>query len=123
MALTERGLSTQALFLHPKAERNAELWSYLPLPGWISPSEALPGTEVFLEANLDENGDAKVPLLVTRQAGAGKVLYAGFDGTWRWTFSLCSGYRRVQEIAKRSTRPFDGLVSAIVRRLQYLDQK
>ena len=92
MALTERGLSTQALFLHPKAERNAELWSYLPLPGWISPSEALPGTEVFLEANLDEKGNAKVPLLVTRQAGAGKVLYAGFDGTWRWRLEVADEY-------------------------------
>ena len=92
MALTERGLATQALFLHPKAERNAELWSYLPLPGWVSPSQALPGTEVFLEAKLDAKGEDKVPLLVARQAGAGKVLYAGFDGTWRWRLEVADEY-------------------------------
>ncbi|MEC8779079.1 MAG: hypothetical protein VXX28_08595, partial [Verrucomicrobiota bacterium] len=92
MTLTERGLATQALFLHPKAERNDELWSYLPLPGWVSPSQALPGTEVFLEAKLDAKGEDKVPLLVTRQAGAGKVLYAGFDGTWRWRLEVADEY-------------------------------
>ena len=94
LRLTERGLSTPALFLHPSAERNAELWGYVPKPGWVAPTEALPGTDVYLEATLDEKGEEAVPLLVSRTVGAGKVLYAGFDGTWRWRFEVADKYHQ-----------------------------
>ena len=85
LRLTDRGQSETALFLDPSSKRNAELWGYLPAPGWVAPTEALPGTEVFLEANIDKEKHSveSVPLLVSRTAGAGKILYAGFDGTWR----------------------------------------
>jgi hypothetical protein len=94
--LTERGESTTALFLNPSPERNTELWGYLPVPGWVAPTEALPGTEVFLEAIVDEEkyGTKAVPLLVTRTIGAGKALYAGFDGTWRWRFEVGDKYHQ-----------------------------
>ena len=92
--LTERGLATPALFLHPSADRNAELWGYAPKPGWVAPAEALPGTDVYLEATLDEGGEDAVPLLVSRPVGAGKVLYAGFDGTWRWRFEVGDKYHQ-----------------------------
>ena len=94
LRLTERGLSTPALFLHPSAERSAELWGYVPKPGWVAPTEALPGTDVYLEATLDEKGEEAVPLLVSRTVGAGKVLYAGFDGTWRWRFEVADKYHQ-----------------------------
>jgi hypothetical protein len=94
LRLTERGLSTPALFLHPSAERSAELWGYVPKPGWVAPTEALPGTDVYLEATLDEKGEETVPLLVSRTVGAGKVLYAGFDGTWRWRFEVADKYHQ-----------------------------
>jgi hypothetical protein len=94
--LTERGRSETALFLAPSPERNAELWSYLPLPGWVAPTEALPGTEVFLEATTDKDKHSveSVPLLVSRTAGAGRILYAGFDGTWRWRFEVADKYHQ-----------------------------
>jgi hypothetical protein len=94
LRLTELGSSTSALFLHPSAERSAELWGYLPKPGWVAPTEALPGTDVHLEATLDEKGEESVPLLVSRTVGAGKVLYAGFDGTWRWRFEVADKYHQ-----------------------------
>ena len=94
LRLTERGLATPALFLHPSAERSAELWGYVPKPGWVAPTEALPGTDVYLEATLDEKGEESVPLLVSRTVGAGKTLYAGFDGTWRWRFEVADKYHQ-----------------------------
>ena len=60
----------------------------------MAPTEALPGTEVYLEATLDEKGDSAVPLLVSRPVGAGKALYAGFDGTWRWRFEVGDKYHQ-----------------------------
>ena len=94
--LTDRGQSETALFLDPSSDRNQQLWRYLPLPGWVAPTEALPGTEVFLEATVDkEKHDFEsVPLLVARTAGAGRVLYAGFDGTWRWRFEVGDKYHQ-----------------------------
>ena len=94
LRLTERGLATPTLFLHPSAERSAELWGYVPKPGWVAPTEALPGTDVYLEATLDEKGEESVPLLVSRTVGAGKTLYAGFDGTWRWRFEVADKYHQ-----------------------------
>lgn len=94
LRLTERGLSTPALLLHPSAERSAELWGYVPKPGWVAPTKALPGTDVYLEATLDEKGEETVPLLVSRTVGAGKVLYAGFDSTWRWRFEVADKYHQ-----------------------------
>jgi hypothetical protein len=92
--LTERGLGTTALFLHSNAERSAELWGYVPKPGWVAPTEALPGTEVYLEATLDKDGEQAVPLLVSRTLGAGKVLYSGFDGTWLWRYEVTDKYHQ-----------------------------
>jgi uncharacterized membrane protein len=94
--LTDRGQSETALFLDPSPQRNTELWSYLPLPGWVAPTEALPGTEVFLEATVDKEKYPieSVPLLVSRTAGAGRILYAGFDGTWRWRFEVGDKYHQ-----------------------------
>ncbi|MFP6887898.1 MAG: hypothetical protein VB997_10060 [Opitutales bacterium] len=94
LRLTELGKETAALFLEPEPERNVELWGYAPKPGWVAPTENLPGTEVYLEAMIDEQGEDVVPLLVTRPVGAGKVLYAGFDGTWRWRYEVADKYHQ-----------------------------
>lgn len=94
LRLTERGQETTALYLEPQTERNLEIWSYAPKPGWVAPTETLPGTEVYLEALIDEQGEDVVPLLVSRPVGAGKVLYAGFDGTWRWRYEVGDKYHQ-----------------------------
>ena len=94
LRLTELGKSTTALFLEPQPERNVEIWNYAPKPGWVAPTESLPGTEVHLEALIDEQGEDIVPLLVTRPIGAGRVLYAGFDGTWRWRYEVGDKYHQ-----------------------------
>lgn len=61
---------------------NIKLWNALPGPHWATQTEALPGTETLLELVLPSK--AVVPALVHRRFGAGQVLYAGFDESWRW---------------------------------------
>lgn len=59
----------------------AEAWLQLAAPRRISPSQPLPGSEVLLEA---AGGGERLPLLVFRSFGAGRVLYSASDETWRW---------------------------------------
>ena len=61
---------------------NIKLWAGLPGPRWVTHMEALPGAETLLELVLPSK--AVVPALVHRRFGAGQVLYAGFDESWRW---------------------------------------
>jgi hypothetical protein len=85
LQLSERGARLAMLSLAPDPEKNAETWSSLPAPHWIAPARALPGSEVLLEAAV---GERKIPALVYRRFGAGKVLYAGFDESWRWRYEV-----------------------------------
>ena len=83
-----------ALILEPISQRNRELWKYLPVPAWSAPIENLPSAEIFLQAQLDENGKNLTPLLVGHSFGAGKALYAGFDETWKWRFEVGDKYHQ-----------------------------
>jgi hypothetical protein len=51
----------------------------------VAPARALPATETLVEAMI---GERRVPALVLRRFGAGKVLYAGFDESWRWRYEV-----------------------------------
>jgi hypothetical protein len=72
-------------------EENAKTWKELPAPHWVAPASALPGTEVLLEAVV---GEKKIPALAVRYFGAGKVLYAGFDESWRWRYEVEDKYHQ-----------------------------
>ena len=85
IALTERGAGLAALSLAPEKAQNAEVWSRLPPPHWLSGGTALPGAEVLVEA---EAGGQKIPAVVARPYGAGKVLYQAFDDSWRWRYEV-----------------------------------
>jgi hypothetical protein len=91
LRLTVQGARLAMLALAPEAEKNQELWASLPAPHWVAPAKALPGAEVLLEAVV---GERRVPALVTRRFGAGRVLYAGFDESWRWRYEVADLYHQ-----------------------------
>lgn len=78
----ERSLLTK---LADAGETNAEVWDGLPGFQWYAPVlRAKAGTEVLC-VHGDAMGDyGRLPIIVTRTFGAGKVLFMGTDGAWRW---------------------------------------
>src|SRR5438067_10350536 len=57
------------------------------LPGfyWCAAVEKnRPGSEVLAVHSSLRNSFGRLPLLVTRSAGTGKVLFMGTDSAWRW---------------------------------------
>ncbi|HEY6169724.1 MAG TPA: hypothetical protein VI454_16925, partial [Verrucomicrobiae bacterium] len=83
MKLTSRGTASTALSLAPGTTESETVWNSLPTPRWVAPAIALPGTDTLLSAAI---GVRTLPALVFRRQGAGRVLYSGFDETWRWRF-------------------------------------
>ena len=83
--LTESGRRSLLTKLADTQDDNAEVWEALPGFQWYAPvMRARPGSEV-LAVHKDASNDAgRIPLLVTRTFGAGKVLFMGTDGAWRW---------------------------------------
>jgi hypothetical protein len=66
-------------------ERNDELWKQLPGFFWSAAVEkSRPGSEVIAVHSSLRNSWGRMPLLVTRPAGSGKVLFMGTDSAWRW---------------------------------------
>jgi uncharacterized membrane protein len=66
-------------------DRNAEIWKNLPGFAWSAAVEkSRPGSEVLAVHASMRNAWGRIPLLVTRSAGAGKVLFMGTDSAWRW---------------------------------------
>lgn len=65
--------------------RNDELWKQLPGFFWSAAVEkSRPGSEVIAVHSSLRNAWGRMPLLVTRTAGSGKVLFMGTDSAWRW---------------------------------------
>jgi uncharacterized membrane protein len=65
--------------------RNDELWKMLPGFFWCAAVEkSRPGSEVLAVHSSLRNSYGRMPLLVTRAAGTGKVLFMGTDSAWRW---------------------------------------
>jgi hypothetical protein len=66
-------------------DRNDELWKQLPGFFWsASVEKSRPGSEVLAVHSNMRNSWGRMPLLVTRPAGNGKVLFLGTDSAWRW---------------------------------------
>jgi hypothetical protein len=85
LSLTERGTTAVPFGLSPERTQNAEVWANLPAPHWISGAKELPGAETFVEATVSGK---KLPAVVVRPYGAGKVLYQAFDDSWRWRYEV-----------------------------------
>lgn len=85
LILTEQGRSSLLTKLADTADDNMQLWEGLPGFQWhaaIVRSKA--GTDVLAVHQDSSNQYGRIPLLVTKTFGAGKVLLMGTDGAWRW---------------------------------------
>jgi hypothetical protein len=85
MELTEAGRRSLLTKLADTQDDNVDVWANLPGFQWhTAVSRAKAGSEVLAvhESAMGEQG--RMPLLVTKTFGAGKVLFMGTDGVWRW---------------------------------------
>jgi hypothetical protein len=83
--LTETGRRSLLTKLADTQDDNAEVWEGLPGFQWYAPVlRAKAGAEVLCVHKDASNEYGRLPLLVTRTFGAGKVLFMGTDGAWRW---------------------------------------
>ena len=83
--LTETGRCSLLTKLADTQDDNAEVWEGLPGFQWYAPVlRAKAGSEVLAVHKDAANEFGRLPLLATRTFGAGKVLFMGTDGAWRW---------------------------------------
>jgi uncharacterized membrane protein len=83
--LTETGRRSLLTNLADALDNNLEIWDSLPGFQWYAPVvRAKGGAEVLAVHKDAANQHGRLPLLVTRTFGAGKVLFMGTDGAWRW---------------------------------------
>ncbi len=90
LELTERGRAMASLKLEENAGGEASTWKTLAPPKRLTRCQALPGTEILLEAVVES---ARMPALVVRQYGTGHVGYMAFDETWRWRNGVAGKYQ------------------------------
>jgi len=85
LELTFRGRDHWLTMLATDPAANQAVWRGLPGFYWYAPVvKAKPGAEVLAVHESARNQSGRIPLLVTRAAGSGKVLYMGTDAAWRW---------------------------------------
>ncbi|WP_406694888.1 hypothetical protein V5E97_27980 [Singulisphaera sp. Ch08] len=83
--LTELGRRSLLTKLADTEDDNAEVWEGLPGFQWYAPVlRAKAGSDVLAVHKDITNESGRIPLLATRTFGAGKVLFMGTDGAWRW---------------------------------------
>jgi hypothetical protein len=83
--LTPRGRDHWLTMLASDANANQAVWKGLPGFNWSAPVvKSRPGSEVLAVHEAARNSNGRIPLLVTRNAGSGKVLFMGTDAAWRW---------------------------------------
>lgn len=85
LRLTSDGEGSLLTMLGDTEEDNPLVWRSLPGFYWHAPvKRSKSGTEVLAVHATRSNEYGKIPLLVTRRAGNGKVLFMGIDSAWRW---------------------------------------
>lgn len=83
--LTELGRRSLLTKLADTEDENIDVWDGLPGFQWYAPVlRARAGTDVLSVHSDVANDFGRLPLLVTQTFGAGKVLFMGTDGAWRW---------------------------------------
>ncbi|MFM8891062.1 MAG: hypothetical protein ACKOTB_05440 [Planctomycetia bacterium] len=84
-ALTDKGRGSLLMRLADSADENIAVWEGLPGFQWFGPVvRAKAGAEVLAVHEEAANEFGRIPLLVTRPFGSGKVLFMATDGAWRW---------------------------------------
>jgi hypothetical protein len=89
ITLTERASNIGAFALSDDLATNADTWTRLPVPHYISGAKPLSGAEVFMEV---DTGTQKLAAAVMRPFGAGRVYYHAFDDSWRWRYEVADMY-------------------------------
>lgn len=85
LTLTTEGRSSLLTMLGANEEENPGIWRRLPGFYWHAPVvKAKAGTEVLATHGNRRGKFGPIPLLVTKPAGNGKVLFMGIDSAWRW---------------------------------------
>jgi hypothetical protein len=83
--LTELGERSLLTKLADSQQENVEVWEELPGFQWYAPVvRAKAGSDILCVHSDAANDFGRLPLVVTRTYGAGKVLFMGTDGAWRW---------------------------------------
>ncbi len=84
-ALTELGQRSLLTKLADTQDENLQVWENLPGFQWHAPIvRAKAGADILAVHQDASNEYGRIPLLVTKTFGAGKVLFMGTDGAWRW---------------------------------------
>ena len=92
-ALTDLGRRSLLTKLADMQDDNVEVWENLPGFQWYAPIlRAKAGTDVLCVHQEASNEYGRIPLLVTRTFGTGKVLFMGTDGAWRWRRGVEDAY-------------------------------
>lgn len=85
LALSTTGKRHWLTRFDAESQKNDELWRQLPGFYWSAAVEkSRPGSEVLAVHSAMRNSWGRIPLLVTRFFGNGKVLFMGTDSAWRW---------------------------------------
>lgn len=79
-----------ALALERTEHDTSAAWRSLAPPRNFTRCDILPGSETLLEG---VHGAGRVPALVLRRYGAGRVLYQAFDESWRWRNEIAGKYQ------------------------------
>lgn len=85
LVLTESGQRSLLTRLEETDQGNADVWRTLPGFHWYAGIQrAKAGSEVLAVHDREATDYGRVPLIVTKTYGTGKVLFVGVDGAWRW---------------------------------------
>jgi hypothetical protein len=83
--LTDAGRSSLLTRLESSDANNDEVWRSLPGFYWYAAVDRVrPGSQVLATHDRDATRTGRVPLIVTKTFGNGKILFMGSDGAWRW---------------------------------------
>ena len=84
-SLTQLGRRSLLTRLGETDEGNSKVWRTLPGFYWYAGvKRAKVGTETLAVHDQAATASGRVPLIVTKTYGAGKVLFMGADSAWRW---------------------------------------
>ena len=92
-ALTEPGQRSLLTRLGDTDLDNSDVWRTLPGFYWYAGIErAKVGTEILAVHDQASTISGRVPLIVTKTYGTGKVLFMGTDSAWRWRHGVEDKY-------------------------------
>lgn len=85
LLLSQEGKGSLLTMLADSPSLNPQVWESLPGFYWYAPVIKAKGGSQVLGIHADaRNAYGRIPMLITRSMGAGKVLYLAHDSAWRW---------------------------------------